>query len=144
MKPGSKVSAEGTENQSVHFCHKLRVLDSQNSSLEYSINRQTIYFIKKYLALPSIFSIWDKNIHTGTQFPRLKLSSQASIWAHLWINRGVKAITNNLLGAPSLNDNKLLQLALHCLRARGGNILQMYKSQILPLISISFLLVFQT
>ena len=38
LKPGSKVSADGTEYQSVHFCPKLRVLDSQSSSLEYTIN----------------------------------------------------------------------------------------------------------
>ena len=36
MKPGSKVSAEGTQYQSVRFCPKLRVLDSQSSSLEYT------------------------------------------------------------------------------------------------------------
>ena len=34
LKPGSKVLADGTEYQSVHLYPKLRVLDSQTSSLE--------------------------------------------------------------------------------------------------------------
>ena len=38
VKPRSKDSAEGTEYQDVHSCPKLRVLDSQSSSLEYTLN----------------------------------------------------------------------------------------------------------
>ena len=66
LKPGSKVSAEWTEYQSVHFCLKLRVMDSQSSSLEYAINSYKYFFHKKHLTLPSILSIWDKNVHSGT------------------------------------------------------------------------------
>ena len=49
----------------------------QSSSLIHTIKK--LQMIKKHLALPSILSIWDKNEHSGTLFPRLKLSSQASL-----------------------------------------------------------------